>query len=103
MQKSAARASGLFGATHVRTLISRFPPDQSFTRSNAKQTIGNADPATGRPRFEPFEDLFIESRPFRQKLKPEDVLDFLLRRGVFRVGLNLTCVHRELPFWQAVD
>jgi hypothetical protein len=81
----------------------RFSPDQSFTRSNAKQTIGNADPATGRPRFEPFEDLFIDPRPFRQKLKPEDVLDFLLRRGVFRVGLNLTGVHCELPFWQALD
>jgi hypothetical protein len=87
----------------VRTLISKYSPDQSFTRSNAKQTIGNADPTSGRPRFEPFEDLFIEARPSRQKLKPEDVLDFLLRRGVFRVGLELKCVHCELTFWHALD
>jgi hypothetical protein len=87
----------------VRALISKYSPNQSFTRSNAKQTIGNADPATGRPRFEPFEDLFIDARPFRQKTKPEDALDFLLRRGVFRVGLELKCPHCELRFWQPLD
>ena len=86
----------------VRTLISAYAPDESFTRSNAVQTIGNADPATGRPRFERFEDLFITKRE-TAKLKPQDVLDFLLDRGVFRVGLELTCVHCELSFWVSVD
>jgi hypothetical protein len=65
--------------------------------------IGNADPATNKPRFEPFEDLFIAPRPFKRKLTPHDALDYLLERGVFRVGLELTCMHCELPFWLSLD
>jgi hypothetical protein len=102
-QMGGLQGCRVFKVEGVRTLISKYSPDQSFTRSNAKQMIGNADPATGRPRFEPFEDLFIDQRPFRQKLKPEDALDFLLRRGVFRVGLELKCANCELPFWQPLD
>jgi hypothetical protein len=92
----------VFKIEGVRTLIGKYAPDESFTRSNAVQTIGNADPATGKPQFEPFEDLFITKRD-TPKLKPADVLDFLLERDVFRVGLELTCVHCELPFWLSVD
>ena len=51
-------------------------------------TIGNADPSTNKPRFEPFEDLFIAQRAMRRKLTPHDALDFLLERGVFQVGLS---------------
>ena len=37
------------------------------------------------------------------KLKPHNALEFLLERGVFRVGLELTCRHCELPFWLSLD
>lgn len=101
-QMGGVQGCRAFKIEGVRKLISTYPPDRSFTRSDANRTIGNADP-TGHPRFEPFEDLFIEPRSSRRKLKPEDVLRFLLRRGVFRVGLELKCTHCGLPFWQALD
>jgi hypothetical protein len=102
-QMDGVQGCRVFKIEGVRTLISKHAPDQSFTRSGAVMTIGNADPATNKPRFEPFEDLFIAPRPFRRKLTPHDVLDFLLDRGVFRVGLELTCAHCELPFWVSLD
>jgi hypothetical protein len=54
-------------------------------------------------RFEPFEDLFIAPRDHKRKLQPQDALDQLLERGVFRVGLELKCSNCELAFWQPLD
>jgi hypothetical protein len=102
-QMDGLQGCRVFKIEGVRTLISKHAPDQSFTRSGAVMTIGNADPATNKPRFEPFEDLFIAPRAMRKKLTPHDALDFLLERGVFRVGLELICSHCELPFWISLD
>jgi hypothetical protein len=102
-QMDGLQGCRVFKIEGVRTLISKHSPDESFTRSGAVITIGNVDPKTNKPRFERFEDLFIAPRPMRKKLTPHDVLDFLLERGVFRVGLELTCSHCELPFWISLD
>lgn len=105
-QMDGLQGCRVFKIEGVRTLISKHAPDQSFTRSGAVMTIGNFDPATNKPRFEPFEGLFIAPRSAKKRLKkntPHDALDFLLERGVFRVGLELTCVHCELPFWLSLD
>jgi hypothetical protein len=102
-QMEGLQGCRVFKIEGVRTLISKHAPDQSFTRSGAVLTIGNADPSTNKPRFGPFEDLFIARRARKKKLTPHDALDFLLERGVFRVGLELTCSHCELPFWISLD
>jgi len=101
-QMGGLQGCRVFKIEGVRTLIGKYSPDQSFVRTNAEQTIGNFDQVAKRPRFEPFERLFIAPRP-RQRLTPQDVLDFLLQRGVFRVGLELKCVHCQLPFWYSLD
>ncbi len=93
----------VFKIEGVRDLIHRVSAERSFTRTYANQTIGNFDHTAKRMRFEPFEDLFIGPRPERRKLTPQDCLDFLLRRGVFRVGLELKCVRCELSFWLSLD
>ena len=102
-QMDGLQGCRVFKIEGVRTLISKHAPDQSFTRSGAVMTIGNADPSTNKPRFEPFEDLFIAPRAMRRKLTLHDALDFLLERGVFRIGLELTCSHCELSFWISLD
>src|SRR5262249_4508004 len=61
-QMDGLQGCRVFKIEGVRTLISKHAPDQSFTRSGAVMTIGNVDPATNRPRFEAFEDLFIATR-----------------------------------------
>jgi hypothetical protein len=66
--------------------------------------IGNRDLVTGKGDFAAYEDLYIEARQDGQKkLKPEDAFLYLLDRGVFRVGLTLTCSVCDLQFWAALD
>lgn len=102
-QMDGPQGCRVFKIEGVRDLIAKYQPDQSFTRSGAVTTIGNNDPATGRPRFEAFEDLFIAPRPRGKKLIPSDALTFLVECGVLRVGLELTCPHCELAFWVSLD
>ena len=102
-QMGGIQGCRVFKIEGVRRLIAKYSPDQAFTRSNANQIIGNFDQSTGRPRFEAFEDLFFAPRSHPQKSKPQDAFDFLLERGVFRVGLELKCPHCELASWQPLD
>jgi len=87
----------------VRHLIENFGPDQSFTRSGAVQTIRAQDPTTQHIGFSLYEDLFIEERPFRSKLTPDAVLSYLLKKNVFRAGLEFDCPSCRLEFWTALD
>lgn len=92
----------VFKITGVRDLIEKYNPDQFFTRSGAKQVIGRNDPITGRPNFSEFEDLFLEPRS-SDKLKPEDAFTYLVKHGVFRVGLEFECPSCHLGFWVSLD
>jgi hypothetical protein len=102
-QMGGVQGCRVFKIEGVRKLIGKYSPDQSFGRTEAIKLIGNFDETTSRARFERFESLFIAPRPHRRKLQPQDALDFLLERGVFRVGLDLKCPHCELSFWQLLD
>lgn len=87
----------------VRKLIRKYGSLQEFDRTDAIRLIGNCDPQTHKPRFSEYEDLFIESRDWSKKLRPEDAFGYLLDRGVFRAGLTLECTNCELPFWVSLD
>jgi hypothetical protein len=88
----------VFKITGVRKLIQQYSPDQSFTRSGALTIIGNHDPA-GRPRFSDYQSLSIEGVP----VTPENAFSYLLKRGVFRVGLHLLCPNCEPKSWIHLD
>lgn len=92
----------VFKISGVRHLIEKYNPEQSFTRSDAIQTIRQEDPTTKVVAFSQFEHLFIESRE-NPKLAPEDALKYLVKNGVFRVGLKLECKSCELTFWRHLD
>lgn len=92
----------VFKIAGVRKLIEKYSVLDSFMRTEATGMIGQRDPQTGRPNFATYEDLYIEPRD-TAKLTPEDVLNYLLKQGVFRVGLNLKCTRCELIFWKHVD
>jgi hypothetical protein len=93
----------VFKIAGVRNLIKKYKPDQSFTKGAATQIIANLDPLTNKPNFSDYEDLFLESRPWSKKLKPNDVFTYLLKHGVFRVGLKFECPHCNLDFWLSLD
>jgi hypothetical protein len=101
-QMGGVQGCRVFKIAGVRKLVEKYKPLQSFTRSDAIQTIGQNDPATGRPRFESYEQLYIEQRQ-GGKLTPQQVFDFLLKKGVFRVGINFRCPNCELPSWTPLD
>ncbi len=84
-----------FKITGVRKLIKDYGPEKSFTRSNAQQII--------RAVFSLFEDLYIEKRPFNSKLNPDSVLDYLMKKNIFRAGLEFECPSCRLEFWISVD
>jgi hypothetical protein len=85
----------------VRKLIEQFGPTQTFTRSDAMRLIANVDP-NGRADFSAYEDLYIEPRD-KGLLKPDDAFAYLLKQGVFRVGIELECTSCQLKFWRSLD
>jgi len=87
----------------VRKLIEDHPPDKSFTRSNAVQIVRAVDPETNNIGFSLFEDLYIERRPVNSKLTPGSVLDYLMKKGIFRAGMEFDCPSCKLNFWVSID
>jgi hypothetical protein len=101
-QMGGLQGCRVFKIGGVRQLIRDYPPDKSFTRSNAIMTIRQEDSASGHVGFSQHERLFIEARE-RGNLKPEDAFHYLLKKGVFRVGLRLLCPNCELDGWVPLD
>jgi hypothetical protein len=86
----------------VRRLIKTHGPNAAFTRRAALQLIGQTDPRTGA-RFEDHENLYIEQRKIGTKLTPPMVFGYLVEKGLFRVGAEITCVSCNLPSWIPLD
>ena len=101
-QMGGVQGCRVFKIAGVRALIEKYKPFQAFTRGDATQIIGEVDPNTGVPNFARYELLFIEPRE-EPKLKPRQVFDYLVKKNVFRVGLNFTCPNCELGFWMHLD
>ena len=101
-QMGGVQGCRVFKIAGVRALIERYKPFQAFTRGDATQIIGEVDPNTGVPNFGRYESLFIEPRE-GPRLKPRQVFDYLVKKNVFRVGLNFTCPNCELGFWTHLD
>src|SRR6266478_522059 len=101
-QMGGVQGCRVFKIAGVRTLIEKYKPLQSFTRGDATQIIAEVDPITHVPNFSRYEPLFIEPRE-GDKLKPQHVFDYLVKRNVFRVGLTFTCPNCELEFWTHLD
>ncbi|MBZ5670341.1 MAG: hypothetical protein LAO04_11495 [Acidobacteriia bacterium] len=101
-QMGGLQGCRVFKIVGVRSLIKKYPPVASFERTEAVTVIGDNDPVTHLPRFDAYASLFIEPRD-KMDLKPEDAFMYLLKRGVFRAGLKLTCPTCQLDFWVHLD
>lgn len=85
----------------VRRLIKTYGPNATFSKSAALQTIGRPDPVTGA-RFSDHERLYIEPRP-SGPLTQVLVFEHLVAKGLFRIGVDLTCPSCNLPSWFPLD
>jgi hypothetical protein len=101
-QMGGLQGCRVFKIAGVRSLIKKYSPSASFERTEAVTMIGDNDPATHVPRFDPYKRLYIEPRD-KTHLKPEDAFLYLLKKGVFRAGLKLACPTCQLDFWVTLD
>lgn len=86
----------------VRRLLKTHGPNASFTRKGALQLIGQPDPLTGST-FDGHKRLFIEARDHRRDLTPTMVFSHLVEKGLFRIGVDLTCPACALTSWTSLD
>lgn len=98
-QMGGPQGCRVFKITGVRKLIGAYGPLKSFKRSAALQIIGEIDPVTRRPNLDRFNQVFIEGR----RVTPDSAFSVLLKKGVFRVGMDLRCPNCELDFWVHLD
>lgn len=100
-QMGGLQGCRVFKIAGVRKLIEQFGPTQEFTRSDAMRLIANVD-SQGHANFGPYEHLYLEPRE-RGSLKPENAFTYLLKQGVFRVGLKAKCTSCQIEFWRGLD
>jgi len=86
----------------VRKLLKTHGPTASFTKKGALQLIGQTDAATG-DKFQEHRHLFIEPRDHRADLTPQMVFGHLVAKGLFRIGVDLTCPVCQLTSWTPLD
>jgi hypothetical protein len=103
-----ARLGGLNGARvfkipGVRRLLKQHGPRDTFTRNVALQFIGKKDPTNPLARFEDHKHLYIEPREHGTELTPEMVFDYMVDKGLFRIGATLKCPACNLANWIALD
>lgn len=88
----------VFKIRGVRKLIASPDSRDGVTRSRATEVIRDMDPTSRQPSFSKFETLSIERRE-KSRLNPTDVFNYLLKKEIFRPGLELKCPRCTLLFW----
>lgn len=102
-QLGRLRGAAVFKIPGVRRLIRTHGPTQPFTRRAALQEIGRQSADGTETNFEEFHDLYIEPRPHGTKLTAVDVFNYLVDKGLFRIGADLTCPHCRMNSWISLD
>jgi hypothetical protein len=102
-QMGGLRGAVVFKIPGVRRLLKTFGPRDPFTGTDAINKIGSRDPDDPGANFKDFEDLYIEPREIGTKLHAPDVFTYLVGKGLFRMGSQLTCPHCRLASWIALD
>ena len=87
----------VFKIPGVRRLVRTHGPTSSFTQNAALQLIGGKDPDSGAT-FDDHAQLYIEPRE-TGRLTPTAVFEYLVEKGVFRMGSELTCPSCRMASW----
>jgi hypothetical protein len=102
-----ARLGGVQGARvfkipGVRRLLRTHGPTAAFSEKSALDLIASKDPKNPTAKFSDHERLYIEARS-GNKLQPGAVFSFLVEKGLFRIGAELTCPNCRMGSWMALD
>jgi hypothetical protein len=102
-QLDGLRGGLVFKIPGVRRLLKTYGPTDPFTKKSALSLIGGKDPDNPVASFTDHEDLFIQARPLDTKLTASDAFTYLVERGLFRVGGQLSCPHCRMSSWIPLD
>jgi hypothetical protein len=102
-QLGGLQGARVFKIPGVRRLMKTYGPKATFTKKGALQLIASHDPDNPDANFNDYQDLYIEARPIGSKLKPNDVFTYLVEKGLFRIGAELTCPNCCMASWIALD
>jgi len=101
-QLGGAQKASVFKIPGVRRLIKTFGLHDSFTKKTALQMIGSKDPDRVDAKFSDHSRLFIERRQSRD-LTTHDVFEYLVEKGLFRIGADLICPSCQFTTWIPLD
>jgi hypothetical protein len=102
-QLGGVSGARVFKIPGVRLLLRTHGPTAAFTKHAALQLIGKKDPENPGASFKDHENLYIESRPNGQKLNAARVFVYLVEKGLFRIGAELTCSHCQMAGWTSIE
>lgn len=102
-QLDGLQGARVFKIPGVRRLLKTHGPTAAFTKKNALELIGKKDPTNPDAKFSDHQDLYIEPRPRDAKLKPDSVFAYLVEKGLFCIGVELTCPTCRMASWTALD
>ena len=77
--------------------------DCGVHEKSAVELIGSKDPENPTASFKDYERLYGGHHPFNTKLDPGAVFNYLVEKGLFRMGAELACPHCRLSSWTALD
>ena len=101
-QVGGVQGARVFKIPGVRRLLKTYGPRDAFTKRCALQLIGCRDPEVPDATFADHLDLFIEPRARGTSLTVPQVFSYLVERGLFSVGGELTCPRCRLTSWIAL-
>lgn len=102
-QLGGLQGARVFKIPGVRRLLKTHGPLAAFTKKGALPLIGGKDPDNPHAKFADHQNLYIERRPSGTKLEPHAVFSYLVEKGLFRIGAELTCPNCRMASWIALD
>jgi hypothetical protein len=87
----------------VRRLLKTHGPMAAFTKKSAVDLIASKDPENPTASFADYEQLYGGHHPINTKLDPQAVFAYLVEKGLFRLGAELSCPHCRMSSWTALD
>jgi hypothetical protein len=102
-QLGGLRGAVVFKIPGVRRLLRTHGPTDAFTKNAALQLIGGKDPANPDVSFRDHEHLYIEPRERDELLTTQRVFGYMVEKGLFRIGAELTCTHCQMAAWTSLD
>jgi hypothetical protein len=100
---AGVQGARVFKIPGVRRLLKTYGPTATFTQRSALQLIGSKNPSNPQARFCDHRHLPIEPRAYKADLTPTSVFTYLVEKGLFHIGAELTCPACGLASWIALD